>query len=157
VDASARHASWSYPSGVVPIPTGSSLVGVRCRHCAQPFGITRWDSWNGFLVNCPRCGGHHGKPWHLGRLLLAGFLFNAFSFFFTMRPRLAVTAFGSFAGVAALSAWVALQLNGVDWAVEACAFIVFVGPVLVNAVVLIRHQTDYLAAPGGPIVFRGSR
>lgn len=147
MDATHGRTASKYPIGVYPIPNGSALVDVPCRHCKQSMGVTKWDHWNGFLVTCPRCGGYHGKPWNIRRTLVAGLFFNALSFFFTMRPRLALSVFVGFIALAGLSVVMAGKLEGHDWALITSLLVIVLGPVLINAALLVAHQVDFDAAP----------
>jgi hypothetical protein len=110
-------------------------------------GITNWDYWNGFLVACPHCGGCHGKPWGFERTLLAGFLLNVFSFVFVFRPR---HAFSAMVGLAVVD-WFLLSLSARNDMNTALMFtavsVLSLTPVLVNAIVLVRHQTLLDKAP----------
>jgi uncharacterized membrane protein YjjP (DUF1212 family) len=96
---------------------------------------------------CPHCRGWHGKPWGFQRTLLAGFFFNALSFFFTMRPRRAVAMIALFVIVCWGLASLAINYEDVDAFMIAAVGTLVLGPVLINAVVLVRHQMRLDAAP----------
>lgn len=135
------------PLGRYPIPDGSSLRAVECVHCGRPLGVSTWDYLNGFLVVCPHCRGYHGKPWGLERTLLAGFFFNVASFFLTMRPRHALATLSVFA----VACWLLVTLAAEDdtntgYMIASVGTFVL-GPMVVNAVVLVRHQMRLDAAP----------
>ncbi|HXJ16213.1 MAG TPA: hypothetical protein VNM68_03350, partial [Candidatus Polarisedimenticolia bacterium] len=126
--------------GEYPIPLGSSLRAVECVHCHRPMGVSSWDYWNGFLVVCPHCLGKHGKPWAFERTILSGLFLNVFSFFFTLRPRQALIAIIAFV----LADWIligaSVQQEGNDPLLITSMLVAVLGPVLVNAVALVRHQ-----------------
>lgn len=109
-----------------------------CLHCRRSVSLSKWDDWNGFLVECPHCGGMHGKPWKIGRVLLASFVFNAFSFLFTMRPAYALPCLAGFAAAAVAGNFYLESLPDTLQIVLAIAFLL--GPMLVNAVVLVSHE-----------------
>lgn len=136
------------PVGRYPIPEASGLRAVSCRHCSRPIGLSLWEYANGFLVLCPHCRGYHGKEWGFQRTLLAGLILNAVSFFFVLRPRWAVLALAAHA----LLGWLLLAPVAQDelpsTTYTAVAFgVVLLGPVLVNGVLLVRHQMKLDAAP----------
>ena len=120
-----------------------------CYQCGNPLRIGRWADWNGFLFQCPFCGGTHGKPWSARGHILGSLFFNAFSFFFTMRWRQALPFFLGFvlliAGISAalnqgrLSQTVELVLAGTG----------FLGPVAINSVLLLRHEMALKTATTG--------
>src|SRR5215212_9563658 len=85
-----------YPKGSLPNTKTDGETVAPCLHCGKQLALKKWDSWNGFLVQCPNCGGLHGKRWNIRYVLLASFVFNAISFFFTMRPAKAAIAFSVF-------------------------------------------------------------
>ena len=135
------------PVGQFPIPAGSRLRAVECFHCRKTLGVSTWDYLNGFLVGCPHCGGLHGKPWSIPRNLGAGLIFNALGFFFTLRPRWAVAAILIFVSVGWALTSLAGQYEHIDaFMIAAVGTIVF-GPMLANAVLLVRHQMHLDKAP----------
>ncbi len=139
------------PLGTFPIPAASRLRAVKCVHCAQPVGISTWAYLNGFLVVCPHCRGYHGKRWGFERTLLAGFFLSAFSFFFVMRPLRALTAFVAFAWLIWGLGTLAIHYDFKQDAATLALFgVFFMGPVLVNALLLVRHQMLLDQAPPGP-------
>ncbi|HEX6183959.1 MAG TPA: hypothetical protein VFZ44_08790 [Pyrinomonadaceae bacterium] len=109
-----------------------------CLHCGGSVSLTRWDDWNGFLVECPHCEGLHGKRWSIRRVMMASFVFNAVSFLFTMRPAAAILSLSAFAAAAVAGYFFIDSLPDTLQIVAASAFIL--GPMLVNAVVLIIHE-----------------
>jgi len=129
------------PTASVPESLRSGEVIVPCRLCAKTIGVPRWDAWNGFILQCPHCRGLHGKPWRVKSTLLAGLLFNALSFFFTMRPRtaaplLCITALFAI-GCNYASDHVALPLAlDIVW-----SSIVGLGPMIINGVILLKHNS----------------
>lgn len=128
------------PLGRYPIPSGRRFRTVQCVHCEKPLGISSWDYIHGFLVLCPHCSGFHGKPWGLERPLLAGLFLNALSFFFLMRPRRALAALALFVAIGGALVYVAGQNEQNDALMIGSVSFVLLGPVLVNAVLLVRHQ-----------------
>lgn len=117
-----------------------------CVHCAAPIAVTSgWDRWNGFLVECPDCHAFHGRSWHPRAVIFGSFFLNVLSFFFTMQPvRAAIVAV---AWIAFMFVALPLATQGPDW-LEATAFsVAFLGPAVVNAALLVRHQIDRDRAP----------
>jgi hypothetical protein len=135
------------PLGRYPIPSDSKLRAVPCVHCRGTIGLSRWDHWNGFLVVCPHCGGYHGKPWTIERTLLAGFFFNAFSFLLVFRPRNAVIAFLGFLLAGWILVTLAVENEGNDAIMIASLLAIMLGPMLITAAALIRHQSRLDRAP----------
>lgn len=128
-----------YPVAERPSPLNAASA-VTCIHCGKPLVVSRWDRINGFLVLCPHCRGFHGRRWNVRALAFASLMLNALSFFFTMRPWRAVLM---------LVGWIAffgLVLPAAErWpdAVQVLAFgIAMLGPMVINALLLIRHQVD---------------
>lgn len=109
-----------------------------CLHCGHAVALKRWDDWNGFLVECAHCGGLHGKRWNIRQVMLASFFFNAVSFLFTMRPAVAVPWLSAFAAAAVAGNFF---LDSLPDTLQVAAVSAFgLGPMLVNAVVLICHE-----------------
>lgn len=109
-----------------------------CQYCRRSVPLSKWDDWNGFLVECPHCGRMLGKFWKIGNVLIASLFFNAFSFLFTMRPTYALPWLAGFAAAAVAGNFYLESLPDTLQIVLAVAFIL--GPVLVNAVVLVNHE-----------------
>lgn len=109
-----------------------------CQYCRRSVTLSKWDDWNGFLVECPHCGKMLGKFWNIRRVLMASFVFNAFSFLFTMRPAYALPCLAGFAAAAVAGNFYLESLPDTLQIVLAVAFIL--GPMLVNAVVLVNHE-----------------
>src|SRR5262245_59458633 len=78
-----------YPTASLPDSMRAGEVIAQCRLCSKIIGVPRWDAWNGFILQCPHCYGPHARRWTIKPILFASLLFNALSFFFTMRPRTA--------------------------------------------------------------------
>lgn len=137
------------PVGFYPIPNRRGFHAVECVHCARPLGVTRWDYWNGFLVVCPHCRGYHGKPWSIEKPLVAGLFLNALSFFLTMRPRQAIVAIAGFV----VACWALVVLAGEnqthDGFTIAAGITIVLGPVVINAIQLVRHQSRLDTSPPG--------
>lgn len=136
--------SSGYPRAehVSPINAESA---VACKHCGKPLAIPAWDRFQGFLTECPHCHGLHGRAWNIRVLALASFLLNAVSFFFTMRPSRAVVAIVAWAAFF----WLVLP-RSMAWSanLQAVVFGAFMlGPMLINAVLLVRHQVHLDRAP----------
>lgn len=101
-----------------------------------------WDRLNGFLVECPHCHGFHGRPWNIRGLALVSFLINALSFFFTARPAKALPLIVAWA---AIFGWVLPRSMGWGDSAEIAVWSVFMlGPMVINAVLLVRHQIDLI-------------
>ena len=128
------------PLGQYPIPAGSRLRAVKCVHCERPLGLSSWDYYAGFLVLCPHCNGFHGKPWGLERTLLVAVFLNALSFFFVLRPRRAFVALVLFALIGVVLVSLSIQKENSDALLIGSLSYVFLVPVCVNAVLLVRHQ-----------------
>jgi uncharacterized paraquat-inducible protein A len=111
-----------------------------CLHCGRSVSLSKWDDWNGFLVECTHCGGMHGKHWGIRNILLASFVFNAVSFLFTMRPAAAVPWLSVFVAAAVAGYFFLDRLPDMVQVAAASAFIL--GPMLVNAVVLVKHESS---------------
>ncbi len=148
-DANSRH-----PLGRYPIPEGSGLRAVECVHCHGQLGISKWDYWNGFLVKCPHCSGFHGKPWGIERTVVAGLILNVLSFPFVFRPRMAFAAIFFFV----LTGWllgILVAQNDTNTALMiAFIGIIGLGPVVINAIALVRHQVQLDRSP--PVEGRGA-
>jgi hypothetical protein len=130
----------NYPKAGLPDQRSQGKILKRCLHCGKDISLKKWDSWNGFLVECPHCHGLHGKRWNIGRVLLASFLFNAFSFLFTMRPRNAVLTLVGFI-VAAITG--NFFLDTFPFLVQiVVGSALLLGPMLINAVILMKHERD---------------
>jgi DNA-directed RNA polymerase subunit RPC12/RpoP len=130
----------NYPKAAPPDQEKQGEIIKRCLHCGKDVSLKKWDSWNGFLVECPHCHGLHGKRWNIRRVLLASFVFNAFSFLFTMRPRNAVLSLVGFIVVAIIGNYF---LDRFPDLFQIVIVIVFVfSPMLINAVILMKHERD---------------
>src|SRR5437763_5599903 len=132
----------SYHKGLFPIHVKRGEVIKSCIHCGNKFGLKRWDSWNGLLVECPYCHGLHGKRWGIKNILWASFFFNAISFLFTMRLR---------SGIMLLVGFVLISLGGnylldhyqiSDMTAVAGVSAFALTPMVINALMLIRHERD---------------
>ena len=132
----------TYPRAHLPQEAKQGETIQPCLHCGKNLALTKWDSWNGFLVQCPHCGGLHGKRWNIRRVLLASFVFNAFSFLFTMRPAKALLALTGFIVFAVVGNFVIDNETIPDLLEIAGAIIFILGPMLINAIVLIKHERD---------------
>src|SRR5882672_3537621 len=125
----------SYSRAYLPHDATAGGIIKPCIHCGKELGLNKWDSWNGFLVQCPHCGGLHGKRWNIRRVLLASFLFNAFSFLFTMRLRNALISLSGFIVLVAVGNYL-LDNDKTPFLLEIFAGIVFIlGPMIINAIV----------------------
>jgi hypothetical protein len=113
---------------------------IACVHCGNPIVMSGWDNFNGFLVECPHCHGFHGRRWSIRAVTAVGFVLNALSFLFTMRPGRALLVIVIWCA----AVWLVMpRINPwPDWA-QATAFgTVILGPAIINAVLLVRHQID---------------
>ena len=133
----------SYPRGRPSHEAKAGDTVKPCLHCGKDLALTKWDSWNGFLVQCPNCGGLHGKVWSIRNVLLASFVFNAFSFLFTMRPPRSVLALIGFLTLVILSNLFVLNSEVVPDMLEmVVAGVLLLGPMLINAILLVKHERD---------------
>ncbi len=128
-----------YPLAGVP-DDGSKGVVRECCRCGELLKLSRWDDANGFLVQCPYCGGIHGKRWRVYSILLASLLLNGISFFTTMRwkralPLCLVFIGGFFADDQFTRHWPVPQT-----AELAIAAALLLGPLAINAVLVLRHE-----------------
>lgn len=134
-------AATGYPQARLPEEAKPGQTIQPCLHCHQRLALSKWDSWNGFLVQCPNCGGLHGKRWNSRRVLLASFVFNAFSFLFTMRPAKAVIALMAFIVFAVAANFI--DSEKIPDLLEIVGGSIFLlGPMLINAIVLVKHERD---------------
>ena len=128
-----------YPQAERMTPVNASAA-VQCSHCGAAIAVSRWDRLNGFLVECPRCHGYHGRSWNPRVIGFASLFLNALSFFFTMRPGRA------FFAIVVWATAIYFLLPKTEYApqwIEVPAFIfVFLGPLILNMVLLVRHQID---------------
>ena len=129
-----------YPKANLPATVEPGEIVKPCLHCGKDLSLKRWDSWNGFLVECPYCHGLHGKRWNIKRVLLASFMFNAISFLFTMRPRNALLSVFAFITVAIVGNLFLDRFPDLFQVVMASVFLL--GPMVINAVILIKHERD---------------
>jgi hypothetical protein len=130
----------NYPKASLPDQVKQGAIIKRCFHCGKDLSLKKWDSWNGFLVECPRCHGLHGKRWNIRRVLLASFLFSAFSFLFTMRPRNAALSLLGFIVAAIFGNFFLDRFPDLVQIVIVIVF--FFSPMLINAVILMKHERD---------------
>jgi hypothetical protein len=130
-----------YPKGILPWDAKPGDSVKPCLHCGNELGLKKWDSWNGFLVQCPHCGGLHGKRWNLRRIVLASFLFSGISFIFTMRPTRAAIALSVFV-VLILSSYLLTNDQTPDLVEIGVGILILLGPLLVNAITFIKHESD---------------
>ena len=111
---------------------------IKCMHCRQEFAVSRWDSWNGFLVNCPNCDNTHGKQRNIRQVMLASFIFNAISFLFTMRP---LKAFMSLAVFTSLGILGYFELDRLPDLYQVAAVLLFIlAPMVINGIILLNHH-----------------
>ena len=128
-----------YPSAERMTPVNASSA-VTCIHCGNPMAVGRWDKLNGFLVECPSCRGYHGRAWSPRALGFMSLLLNAISFFFTMRPGRAF--FAVILWSAAIYFIMPRTEYAPDW-IQVTAWIFFLlGPLVINMILLVRHQID---------------
>lgn len=139
-----------YPLAVFPIPTGSRLAVVSCGRCGSQSGVSRWDDWNGFFVECPLCGRVLGKSWKLGIILWASLLLNVFSFFFTMRPRAAAGAALMHAAFIVVGGYVVARFEQIDALMVAYIMILLFVPLVWNLFLYMNHEADAEHAAAQP-------
>lgn len=122
--------------------TCSPAALTSCDFCKKDIGLTRWESWNGFLVRCPYCSCVNGMPWKTKTVVLASFLFQPFSFFVTMRFRRAMIAFTIYLVVSIAGAYL-MQREILPQIMEVFGVVLFLFvPILINAVVLLKHNSS---------------
>jgi hypothetical protein len=137
-----------YPYAGLPSQSTTAQPMDQCRHCGRQIVIPRWDRWNGFLVRCTYCQGLYGKPWRTKRVVMAGLLFNLFSFFFTMRPRRAILTMLGFAAWFAGGVYLLDRYHIVNGPIFMTWLVGFLlGPMILDAILLIRHQIDLEKPP----------
>ena len=144
----AREPQKDLPTSKYPIAKPYEATPVRgsnirnCYHCGRPLLISKWDDWNGFLFTCPHCGNIHGKSWNPFAVVFSSIFLNAFTFFATLRWRKALPLFIVFAAYGAAASW-ALDEGRMSQSVELLVMSgFFVGPAVINAYLLLRHQFD---------------
>lgn len=133
----------NYPRGHHPREAKQGEIIKPCLHCGKEVALSRWDSWNGFLVQCPHCGGLHGKRWKIRQVLFASFLFSALSFLFTMRPPRALLLVMGFIILAVLANYLVFDSEAISDLLEVgVAAGLILGPMIVNGIVLMVHERD---------------
>lgn len=140
--APAGRSAVRYPLGHFPNEAALGETIKSCIHCGKEMGLKRWDSWNGFLVQCPHCGGLHGKHWKIKHIATASLFFSAVSFLFTMRPQNAAIAASLFVIFALIGSYLSNSGKIPDLLEVAGAAVLFLGPMMINAIVLIKHESD---------------
>jgi len=123
------------------VPVAGKVIR-NCYHCSRPLLLGRWDDLNGFLVTCPHCGNPHGKSWNVPLRLFGSIFLNALGFFFTLRWKQALPLFIVFAAYAAFAT---RALDDGRWSQTSELIgmsIYFMGPVVVTAFLVLRHQSD---------------
>ena len=123
---------------VTPVNAASA---VECVHCKSAIVVGRWDKLNGFLVECPSCHGYHGRRWSARAVGAASFVLNGISFFFTMRPMKAWIALIVWA--AAVYFLMPKTEYAPDWVQASALIALLFGPLIINLVLLVRHQIDF--------------
>jgi hypothetical protein len=139
--------SANYPEAPVDSETTRSAGVLRnCCRCGAGLRIPRWDAWNGFLFRCGNCRQVHGKSWNGLAVVLGSLFLNSLSFFFTFRWRLALALFGGFVGLDFALAYTVdhLQIEGNGQLVM--MGVMFLGPLIINSVALLRHEVDLKTA-----------
>lgn len=137
-----------WPIAVYPVPTPSPLVVVACPQCGSDLGLSRWDRWNGFFVTCPQCGRTLGQPWDLSSIVLASMILNAFSFFFTLRPRDATCAVLAHAVFTFGGGWVVTRLDDLGAVFLAYMLILLLLPLVLNLFLFMNHEAVLQQADG---------
>lgn len=145
--ATPNLAKGNYPLAGLPDDPSKGVLRSCCR-CGQAIKLGRWDDSNGFLVRCPHCGGIHGKPWRIYWILLASLLINAFSFFTTLRWKsalsLCVLFLGGFYVLSVIESRFRLSQSAMLYAWG----VLLLGPFIINAVVVLRHESLLNTASG---------
>jgi hypothetical protein len=140
--------SSKFPLANLPNQVVRGEVIKPCIHCGQQIALSRWDSWNGFLVECPFCYRLHGSSRNLRLVLLAGFAFNALSFLFLLRPKWALCALGAhlaYIGVGHIVIDKILRDQGLIWIIWSAGILLL--PMLVNGVILLMHEHELGSPP----------
>jgi hypothetical protein len=132
--------SGKYPKANLPDSMQPGEVIKPCLHCSVGISLKRWDSWNGFLVECPHCHKPHGKYWDSGNVLFASLVFNVFSFFLTMRFKKALPFFLAFAVIGVGGNYLSNRALLPNMLELLWAAIVAIGPMMVNGVILLQHR-----------------
>jgi hypothetical protein len=124
------------PSGVVR----------TCFHCGSELCISRWDDWNGFLYLCPYCKRVNGEKWNAFAVCFMGLIINFLSFFFIMRPKKALICATAFFFYWCVSSYAIDKYQIQDNYQLVLMGIGFLGPMTINAVMLIKHQLNVPSA-----------
>jgi hypothetical protein len=110
-----------------------------CDYCNKALEVSRWDDLNGFVVLCPHCRAYNGRKWSVRGVLWGGLLLNVLSFFLVMRPKNAALCSLPLGALLALGD--SLNVTSSSDLVQGLYFgALLLGPVLVNAAVLVRHS-----------------
>ena len=114
----------------------------KCKSCKQRMRISKWDSWNQFLIRCPNCKKLNGERWNIRTVLWASFLLQPLSFFCTARPRNAFILISSYCLVALLGSFI-LELKILNQFIEVIGMACFLFfPMIVNGILLSIHNYD---------------
>lgn len=110
-----------------------------CSRCRKSYPTSTWTGLNGFATSCPYCGVWNGRSWNVRAVALASFFLNCLSFLFTMPPVPALVSIAAFALGVYLTG--PLATSGRHPNLEVAWYItVLCAPMLINAVLLVRHQ-----------------
>ena len=112
-----------------------------CISCGEPVPTLGWEADRGFLVPCPSCVHWHGRHWHPRLVLFGSFFLNALSYFLTLRPERALAALSSTFVILWLPAIAFPATEIPDWLGLSWIVCMLFGPLAVNAVLLIRHES----------------
>ena len=108
-----------------------------CTNCNKKIRLKRWDSWNNFLVRCPFCERLHGHRWDAGKVLMASFILQPLTFFFTFRPIKALFVFILYICIILLGLWL-LNSKIFPMLLEVFgAFVLIFIPMFVNGIALL--------------------
>ena len=137
-------AAYSAQRGVSEQTEGPGEVVQTCSRCGGQVAVKRWDAMNNFSIDCPRCDGLHGQRWSrwsLRQVVFASFLFNAFSFLFTMRPRNGVLTLAGFAAAGVAGYFFLDSLPDIYQIAFVSAFVL--APMVINGVIILKHNADF--------------
>ncbi len=136
-----KKTQWfSYPVAKSTDSPGGKIK--ECKTCKQGMKISKWTSWNQFLVRCPNCKELNGERWNIRTVLWASFLLQPLSFFCTARPRNALILIFSYFLVAFLGSFI-LGLEILNQFIEVIGVACFMFfPMIVNGILLSIHNYD---------------
>lgn len=136
-----------YPNAKIP---KSNEIGksIPCIHCKRKILVSKWDTWNGFLVKCPYCNKYHGKHFNKKAILLGSFFFHALGFFFTVRPLKALLLIIIFGGIGVFGNYL-LTKELLPQLLEIVLVILFLfAPMILNGIFILFHEKKLNSSKG---------